>query len=381
MTTETRNRLIYLDSAATSLQKPPTVYEAVQRAMRTMASPGRGGHVPAMRAAETAWLCREAIADMYGVRDPARVIFTMNATHGLNIALRSLVHLGDRVVVSGYEHNAVMRTLQLIGANADVAQSPLFDRTAAIEAFQDRLTGAKAAVLCHVSNVFGCILPLQEIAELCRKENVPLVVDASQSAGSIPFDFDALGLRFAAMPGHKGLLGPQGTGVLICSEPVDPLLAGGTGSDSLRADMPDYLPDRVEAGTHNMPGIAGLLAGVTWIREQKPERILRHERYLTKIVADLLSGTKQVKLYAAPDEVQQGGLLSFTVDGVDCETVAAYLSRVGVAVRAGYHCAPLAHQSGGTGETGTIRFSFSPFNTEKEVRLSAEKLRRILKNF
>ena len=381
MIAEPRKRLIYLDSAATSLQKPPQVHSAVLRALRTMASPGRGGHRPAMLAAETAWECRSLLAEMYGLEDPSRVVFTMNATHGLNIALRTLLDRGDRVVISGYEHNAVLRTLRLIGADVDVAASPLFDRAAAVEEFRKRLPGAKAAVLCHVSNVFGFILPLQEIAALCREADVPLVVDASQSAGCLCFDFDALGLRFAAMPGHKGLLGPQGTGVLLCSEPAVPLLAGGTGSDSLSEQMPDYLPDRLEAGTHNMPGIAGLLAGADWVKEKTPERILRHEKRLLRLASERFSCIRGVKPYFAPDLSEQAGLFSFTVSGMDCETAAEALSGAGVAVRAGYHCAPLAHRSGGTADTGTVRISFSPFNTEREVLSAAEKLEQIVKIF
>ena len=381
MKADSEKGLIYLDSAATSLQKPKQVFDAVLRAMRTMASPGRGGHAPAMRAAETAFRCRNALAETFGVGECERVVFTMNATHGLNIALRTLLRGGDRVVVSGYEHNAVTRTLESLGANVDVARAPLFDRQAAIEAYRVRLSGAKAAVLCHVSNVFGWILPLEEIAALCRQAGVPLVVDASQSAGCLHFDFDGLGLRFAAMPGHKGLLGPQGTGVLLCSEPVEPILTGGTGSESESMEMPAFLPDRLEAGTHNVPGIAGLLAGVEWIREKGPRRLLRHEQRRAGVAAERLSQVPGVRVFAAPDPSEQAGLLSFTVSGVDCETVAERLSNAGVAVRAGYHCAPLAHRSGGTAGTGTVRFSFSPFNTEREVLLAADRLERIAKNF
>ncbi len=370
---------IYFDSAATSLQKPAAVYDAAACAMRSMASPGRGGHKPAMLAAETVWRCRSVLAELFGVRDPERVVFTMNATHGLNIALRTLLDRGDRVVVSGYEHNAVMRTLEHIGARIDVARAPLFDRAAVIESYRACIEGAKAAVLCHISNVFGFIQPLEEIAALCREARIPLVVDASQSAGCLHFDFDGLGLRFAAMPGHKGLLGPQGTGVLLCSEPVEPLLTGGTGSESKSPMMPAFLPDRLEAGTHNVPGIAGLLAGAEWIREKRTERILRHEQKLVRVAADQLARIPRVRSFLATDASAQAGLLSFAVAGVGCETVAELLSEANVAVRAGYHCAPLAHRSGGTGDEGTVRFSFSPFNSEREVLLAADRLDGILK--
>lgn len=378
--TDAIRRIVYLDSAATSLQKPKQVICAVGRAIRTMTSPGRGGHAAAMRAAETVWRCRSALAELFGVQDPARVVFTMNATHALNIALQTLLRRGDRVVISGYEHNAVMRALHQIGTETDVALAPLFDRNASIEAFREKIKGARAAVVCHVSNVFGFIQPIEDIARICRQEGVPLVVDASQSAGSLCFNFDGLGLRFAAMPGHKGLLGPQGTGVLLCSEPVEPLLAGGTGSDSLLMEMPPYLPDRLEAGTHNVPGIAGLLAGVEWIQRETPEKIFKHECALAKEMAKRLSGIPYVKLYDTSEQSAQAGLISMTVENVDCETIAQRLSDAGIAVRAGYHCAPLAHQSGGTASTGTVRLSFSPFNTEQDVLYAAKQLEKIVKN-
>ena len=375
------NRLIYLDSAATTLQKPPQVQRAVLQALRTMSSPGRGGYASSMRAAETVWNCRCAISEMYGIDDPTRVVFTYNATHALNIAILSVIGRGDRVLVTGYEHNAVMRTLYQIGAQPVIAAFPPFDDNDAMRAIQEGLSGVKAAVVCHVSNVFGSILPLREVAETCKAADIPLIVDASQSAGSIPFPFDSFGLRFAAMPGHKGLFGPQGTGVLLCTQPALPLLTGGTGSDSFLTDMPDYLPDRLEAGTHNVCGIAGLLAGVTWVNEITPERILRHERRLTRAAASQLRRIPGVEPYFCSDPASQAGVLSFTVSGVDCEQIAAALSAHGIAVRAGFHCAPLAHQTGGTAATGTVRMSFSPFNTEKEVEITAETLDRIVKKF
>lgn len=203
--------MIYLDSAATSLLKPPSVVRATAMAMRTMASPGRGGHSAAMRAADTVFACREAAARLFHVPEPERVVFTMNATHALNIAIHSLVSPGDPVVISGYEHNSVTRPLHALGAQVRVAESPLFEPEAAVSAFRRALPGAKAAVCTMVSNVFGYLLPVREIAELCAAAGVPLIVDASQAAGCIAFDAAALGAAFVAMPGHKGLLGPQGT--------------------------------------------------------------------------------------------------------------------------------------------------------------------------
>ena len=264
--------MIYLDSAATTLQKPPEVARASAWAIGHLASPGRGGHRPAMAAADAAFACREEAAALFDVPEPERVVFTFNATHGLNLAIKSLVRPGDTVVVSGYEHNAVTRPLRAIpGVTVRVADSPLFDRAAALEAFRRALTPeVRAAVCTHVSNVFGFILPIEDIAALCRSRGIPLIVDASQSAGCLPISLRQLGAAFIAMPGHKGLYGPQGTGLLLCGGAAEPLLEGGTGSVSLRQEMPDFLPDRLEAGTHNIAGIAGLGyilwgVGLVWI--------------------------------------------------------------------------------------------------------------------
>ena len=262
----------------------------MQRAMRTMSSPGRGGYAAARAAEETAFRCRSLAAELFGVPSPEQVVFTSNATHALNIAIRSLVPEGGRVAVSGYEHNAVTRPLHALGARIKVAASPLFDRAALLRAFENSISPELDAVVCtHVSNVFGFVLPIEEIAALCRAEGVPLIVDASQSAGILPFELDTLGAAFIAMPGHKGLYGPQGTGLLLCAHDAAPLLYGGTGSASLEQTMPDFLPDRLEAGTHNMPGIAGLEAGLRFVRERR-ERIERHERALIARAAAALRG-------------------------------------------------------------------------------------------
>lgn len=367
--------MIYLDCAATSLQKPVAVRYAVSDAMRTMSSPGRGGYESAMAAAGMVLDCRTALADMFCVSAPERVIFTSSATHGLNIAINSLVKQGDRVVISGYEHNAVWRPLYGRGADICVAASQLFRPEAAMDAFRRLLPGASAAICCQVSNVFGYILPLEEIAALCRRAGVPLIVDAAQAAGSVGLDFDGLGCAFAAMPGHKGLLGPQGTGVLLCREEQPrPLLYGGTGSVSESVEMPDFLPDRLEPGTHNVPGIAGLLAGLEWLGRRTPAAVLAHERELAAAFCDILSGSDKIRLFRAADPSCQAGVVSLQIEGVDCEEAAERLAARGIAVRAGLHCAPLAHQTAGTLRAGTVRFSFSPFNTFSEVCYAAEQV-------
>ncbi len=370
--------MIYFDSAATTLQKPPAVARATARAINSLASPGRGGHRPAMAAAETVFACREEAAALFHVRDPEQVVFTFNATHGLNIALKSLVKPGDRVVISGYEHNAVTRPLRALGAEMVAAASPLFDRAAALDAFVRELDrGADAAVCTHVSNVFGFILPLEEIAAACRARGVPLVVDASQSAGCLPLDFQALGAAFLAMPGHKGLYGPQGTGLLLCDSPARPVLEGGTGSDSVNQSMPEFLPDRLEAGTHNVAGIAGLLEGLRYVRRRGVRDIGAHESRLIRRLGAGLAKLPGVQVFRAEDPAAQAGVLSFRLEGRDCEEVGERLGDRGFALRAGLHCAPLAHETAGTLDTGTLRASVSAFSQEQEAVLLLRAVREI----
>ena len=374
--------MIYLDSAATTFQKPPTVARAMTEALSTMSSPGRGGHPLAMRAADTAFQCRSELAALFNMKEPERVVFTTNATHGLNIAIKSLVPRGGRVVVSGYEHNAVTRPLAALGADISAADAPPFDRETAVAAFERLIVPGIDAVICnHVSNVFGCIQPIEAVAELCRDRGVPLIVDASQSAGILPLDMERLGAAFIAMPGHKGLYGPQGTGILLCGGDGLPaaLLEGGTGSISLSQEMPDFLPDRLEAGTHNMPGIAGLLAGVRFVRRRGTDRILRHEQMLTRRTAELLRTLPAVEVFAAPEGKQQAGVLSFRVRGRDPELIGEALAERGIAVRAGLHCAPLAHRTAGTLDTGTVRLSLSDFNTPAQIEKLAQELHQLFR--
>lgn len=368
--------MIWLDNAATTLRKPPTVPRAVATAVGELADPGRGGHKPAIRGAETAFACREAAARLFHVPEPEQVVFTMNATHGLNIAIKSLAGPRERVVISGYEHNAVLRPLRAIGAEIVVAVSPLFDRAAALAVFDEALTPETSlCVVNAVSNVFGFVLPFEEIAALCRQRGIPLIVDASQAAGHMPLDFAALGASFIAMPGHKGLYGPQGTGLLLCGEAGKTLLEGGSGSDSANPMMPDFLPDRHEAGTHNMPGVAGLLEGLCFVESRGIERISQYEFSLLRETVAQLRELEELTLYTAPTLAEQAPVLSFTARGWDSQELAEALSRRGIAVRAGLHCAPLAHQTAGTFPGGTVRLSFSVFNRPEELR----RLRAVLK--
>ncbi len=374
--------MIYLDSAATTLQKPKSVYAAMQKAAMNMASPGRGGHSAAHMAAETVFACREKAAKMFGVDNPEHVVFTFNATHGLNIAIKSLVRPGNTVLISGYEHNAVVRPLcSISGVKIRIAKSPLFRPDILLNEMSKWMTKDVDAVICtHVSNVFGYVLPIAQIAQLCKERKKPLIIDASQSAGCVPIQMDKWGAEFIAMPGHKGLYGPQGTGLLLCaSDQVQPLLEGGTGGASALLSMPEYLPDRLEAGTHNVPGIAGLLEGLCYLEKKDINSIADGERKLALMAAKYLSEIPGVEVFYAPSLKNQIGVMSFRTEKMDCEEVAALLGEAGIGVRAGLHCAPLAHRTVGTFESGTVRISFSPFNHPGEVHCLIRELGKIIK--
>ena len=355
--------MIYLDHGATSFHKPPQVRRAVLDAMDRCANPGRGGYGAAMAAAEVVLSCRETAAALFDCH-PEQVVFTSNCTQGLNMAIRTLVKPGNRVAVSGFEHNAVTRPLHGLGAKVAVAGRKLFDWEDTLKAFEAALDrGCDAAVFTHVSNVFGYILPVEQMAQMCRTRGVPFIVDAAQSAGILPVSLEKWGASFVAMPGHKGLLGPQGTGMLLCGRLPEPLLMGGTGSESIHQDMPDFLPDRGEAGTLNVPGIAGLGAGLRWIQRTGTERVFQREHWAAEICGRELEKLG-VRVFRGS---HQAGTVSF-VPGCDCEDAAANLARQGIAVRAGLHCAPLAHESAGTLTTGTVRISFGQDADAAQIR-------------
>ena len=361
--------MIYLDHGATSFPKPPEVIRAVGEAMERCANPGRGSHAAARAGAEVLYRCREAAGELFGIQ-PENVVLTMNCTQGLNMAIRTLVRPGDRVVISGFEHNAVTRPLHGLGARLTVCGRRLFDWEDTLRSFRRALDrGAKCAVFTHVSNVFGYILPVEEMARECRRRGIPFVVDAAQSAGAVPIDFEALGADFVAMPGHKGLLGLMGTGLLLCGRKVRPFLMGGTGSESESQAMPDFLPDRGEAGTLNVPGFAGLEAGIRLVLEERAEAIGKREAALAAYTAGEL-GKLGYEVFAG---CHQLGTVSFR-GREDCQTLCDGLP--GIALRAGLHCAPLAHRSAGTLDTGTVRVSFGWDSRQEDAQALVGALRR-----
>jgi len=362
--------LAYLDYAATAAIRPPEVAEAVAGYLQHVgATPGRSGHRLAVEAGRIALRCRLAVAELLGVRgDPGRIAFQPSATYALNAALRGVLRPGDRVVRTVLDHNSVRRPL----ASMDVQQVVLeVDREGRLDmrAVTAALEGARLLVLTHASNVLGTALPLAELVDRAHAAGALVLVDAAQSAGHLPLDVEAQEIDLLAFAGHKGLLGPQGTGGLYVRPGLDlpPVVAGGTGSESDRAEMPDAMPDRLEAGTQNGPGLAGLLAGVRWVLEHGVAELHAREMRLKDRLRRGLGEIPGVRLLspAAPDGV---GIVTLVVDRMDPASMAARLDREhGVLVRAGLHCAPEAHRLLGTQRGGAVRFSLGWASTEAEV--------------
>lgn len=360
--------MIYLDNGATSFPKPQEVSQAVARALEQGANPGRGGYGAAMEAGNLVLNCREAAGRLFHCK-PEQVVLTANCTQGLNIAIGSLIKEGDRVLISGFEHNAVVRPLYARKADLRIAGRRLFQWEEILESFRRELRqGVDAAVFTYVSNVFGYILPVEKLAALCREAGVPFILDAAQAAGSLKVSME-LGADFIAMPGHKGLLGPQGTGLLLCGQPGKPLLYGGTGSQSRSHEMPQDLPERLEPGTLNVPGAAGLAAGISIVERKGTDAIFRREHtQAEKLSRDLRN--LGFRVFAGE---HQAGTVSFQ-GRRDCEEIAAYLGKRGIAVRAGLHCAPLAHESAGTIAQGTVRVSFGHEANDGQRRALVKEL-------
>jgi selenocysteine lyase/cysteine desulfurase len=302
----------------------------------------------------------------------------------LNIAIKSLAGRDARVLVSGLEHNAVMRPLHALrsrNVEYTVVPTELFDPAATLQNFWSAINDSTSLVVCtHVSNVFGAVMPVAELAKLCHNKGVPLVIDASQSAGVIPINMKELPGATLCMPGHKALYGPQGTGLLILSKSGKkfvPLMEGGTGSNSMQFDMPDELPDTLEAGTLNAWGAIGLIEGINFVRGKTPQKIDALERRLTRELVAMIGGNTHIKCFSHPEH--QTGVLSMTFDDYDVETVAEQLSDAGIAVRAGLQCAPMAHMTAGTMPWGTLRVSLSAFSTPGDIKTFARKINQIVR--
>jgi cysteine desulfurase family protein len=365
---------INLDNAATSHPKPESVYRAVEYAIREIgASPGRGGYRRGLEATHILFETREALAGLFGIRDSSRIAFTSSATEGLNMAILGLLWSGGHVITSSMEHNSVTRPLHLAQKRgAEITRIPcdrrglLNPRDVAAALRRD----TRLIVLSHCSNVTGTIQPVGEIGLLAKKAGVPFLVDAAQSAGLLPIDVEDLGIGLLVCPGHKGLLGPQGTGFLYVAEGINllPILAGGTGSHSSDEEQPAEMPDRFESGTPNVPGIAGLRAGAEFIIQTGIEVIREKERTLVAQVMEGLARIPGVTLYGPLPSHERGGIVSFTVQGLDPSFIGFTLDReYGIDVRVGLHCSPDSHRTIGTFPVGTVRVSPGWFTTEDEI--------------
>lgn len=374
--------MIYLDNAATTYPKPPSVTMAVSDALRRYgANPGRGGHPMAMATAEQVFACREEAAVLFGASDPTHVIFTANCTAALNTVIHGLLKNGGHAVISDLEHNAVIRPLSAIaGVTFTEAEVTPDDEERTLAAFRRAIRPQTRLILCtHASNVTGTRLPIRRIGALAHEHGIPFAVDAAQSAGVLPIDLVADHVDFLCAPGHKGLYGPMGTGLLVCGEvPLAPLMQGGTGSASRLPHQPSDLPDRLESGTLGVPGICGLFAGLRFVRRQGVEAIAAHEAAVMCRFYDVVAAEPTVRLYTErPDPTFAVPLVTLNVEGLTSEQTAARLADAGVAVRAGLHCAPSAHRRLGTLRDGAVRFCPSRFTTVAEAETAAKILCKI----
>jgi cysteine desulfurase / selenocysteine lyase len=369
--------VVYLDYAATSAVRPPAVAEAVARYLSDVgATPGRAGHRRAVEAGRIVLRCRRALAALFNAPgDPGRLTFQLNATHALNAALFGLLAPGDRVVRTAYDHNAVRRPVLALAARGvqSVVLSGNPHGTIDLDEAEAALRGARLLVIPHASNVIGTELPVAELAARAHAAGARVLVDAAQSAGHLPLDVQGMGVDLLAFTGHKGLLGPQGTGGLWIREGIDlpPAFFGGTGGDSDSPDMPALLPDRMEAGSQNGPGIAGLLAGVEWLTQRGVDAVHRRESALKRRLWDALHDIPGVAMHSPPEDpdgLGSVGIVTITIQGMDAAEAARRLdAEFGVLVRAGLHCAPESHEILGTGGAGALRFSVGWATTEAEV--------------
>ncbi|GJM81439.1 cysteine desulfurase [Paenibacillus sp. HMSSN-139] len=369
--------VIYLDHAATSWPKPPRVGEVMLEILNgPAANAGRGNHGMALQAGRVLYDTRVKLARLFGVPNPNDIALTSNATSALNLAIKGLLKPGDHVVATTVEHNSVRRPLEFLkrtrGVQVDYAE---MDRQGQLDLRQvEKLFNPRTRLLVcsHSSNLLGCILPIQDLSRIAHAHGAVILVDAAQTAGCYPVNVQEMGIDLLAFPGHKGLLGPQGTGGLYIHPEIDlePLLHGGTGSQSEESEQPSVRPDRYEAGTANTPGIAGLGAGVGTVLERGVEQIHRREWELTQYLMKELKTVPGVCLIGPGIGQPRTGIVSFTIDGRDASEVAFKLDReYGIAVRAGYHCTPLGHQTAGTLQGGAVRASVGYETTEEELQV------------
>lgn len=375
--------MIYLDNAATTLHKPPQVEQAMLDALRTAGNPGRGAHEPTLHASRLVYAARCAVAKLLNAPDPSCIAFTANATQALNTALGGLFRPGDHIITTVCEHNSVLRPLYRLRENGMSLSFTTADEKGRLQ--YDQWEGflrpeTRALVVTGASNVTGNGTDLARAAEFAHRHGLLLIVDAAQTAGELPLNVQVLGIDVLCFTGHKALLGPQGTGGLYVRPglSVRPLVVGGSGVHSFDEQHPAQMPTALEAGTLNVPALAGLCAGVEWILAQGVETLARREQALTVLFYERIRDLPNVKIYGDPEMTPRAPIVSLNIGDEDSARIADILwEEYGICVRAGAHCAPLMHKALGTAEQGTVRFSFSHFNTEAEVLQAAAAVREL----
>ena len=372
--------MIYLDNAATTGKKPQSVINAVDMSLKEYcANPGRSGHAASMKAAAAVYNVRRELADFFTASGAENVVFTLNCTHSINCVIKGLLKAGDRVVTSSLEHNAVMRPLYKVGAAVDVAAVSLTDDNITLNNFERLIRPDTKLVICTgASNVLGKALPITQIGALCKIRGVPFAVDAAQMAGVFPINMKKQGIDYLCIAPHKGLYAPMGIGVLICEKPLkNTVLEGGTGTNSAELVQPDFLPERLESGTVNVPGIMGTAAGLGYVKRLGIEKIYSHEIALCELLYDELESNPGVRLYSPkPFAGGWAPVISFNAEGFKSGELARYLNERGIAVRAGLHCAPTAHRIMGTIENGAVRASPAAFNTAADIKALSAALKK-----
>lgn len=369
--------MVYLDNAATSFPKPEEVYVEMDAFMRnTCANPGRSSHEMARESAAVVMRARENIAKLFNIENPLRIGFTCNATMALNIAIHGVLKKGDHVITTAMDHNSVLRPLCELKRKGIIDYTVLMPRNqfGAIEpsSFTRAVrTNTKLIATTLSSNVTGMVLPYKEIGEIAKRRGILYLLDCSQGAGVLPVDVKNMYISLLAFPGHKGLMGPQGTGGLYVNEAVSlrPIIQGGTGSRSSETVQPDFMPDIIESGTLNTPGIAGLNAGVEFILKTGTDNIYKKKKSLIERLYEGLAVNKRIRLYSTIEGYLNSGIIALLLEGMDSSEVANILdSKYHIAVRPGFHCAPLAHKALGTDKTGLVRLSPGYFNTHDEIQ-------------
>lgn len=381
--------MIYFDNGATTFPKPATVIKAVNDTLRFHgANPGRSGHKMSMKASEIIYNCRVNVAKLFDVDNPEKVIFTNNCTTALNYVIKGLLKRGDHVIISSLEHNAVIRPLEHLkksGVEYSVADYEPYDNDKTVDNFRNKIKSNTKLIICtHASNVFGVKLPVERIGALCKINGILFCVDAAQTAGVVPVSMKNNFIDYLCASGHKGLYGPMGTGVLVIDSDTlpDSVIQGGTGSQSSNYLQPDILPDKYESGTPNLPGIAGLNEGIKFVLNKTPKAILNGEMHLAQVLYDGLSNINGVVLYTERPEYKFSvPVISFNIENLSSEEVAMILdNKYNIAVRAGFHCAPMAHSYYKTDGIGTIRVVISSFNTLNQIIYFTNAIRSICKH-